>query len=199
VTVKNHAACGHTHAAIDAMRELRAMHELSGRNVAAIRVATYAKALEVAGNRDPRTAFEAQFSLGYCVAVALVTGSVRLDAFSPARLADPAIRDVMARTTMAVDPEADAAYPNQRAAVIEVDTTDDRQLRCRAPTRKGDPDFPLTDDELFDKFHELVVPAFGEGGAKRLLDYLMTIDDLEHVTSLPLVRPAAAAYRITTT
>jgi 2-methylcitrate dehydratase PrpD len=186
MTVKNYSACGHTHAAIDAIRELRTTHRLSPSDIARIRIATYAKALEVAGAPAPRTAFEAQFSLSYCVAVALVTGSARLDAFTPARLEDPVVRDVMTRIAIAVDPAAEAVYPKQRAAVVEVDTVDGRQLICRRPTRKGDPDNPLSDAELFDKFEELVAPALGKAESDTLLDWLLHVDTVSDVATLPI-------------
>jgi 2-methylcitrate dehydratase PrpD len=193
MTVKNYAACGHTHAAIDAIREIRSAHSLSWSEVAKIHIGTYAKAIEVAGNTAPRTVFEAQFSLSYCVAVALVTGSARLDAFTPPRLADPVIRDVMSRIAISVDPLADAAYPKQRAAIVEVETTDHCHLTYTAPTRKGDPDSPLTDIELFDKFHELVAPALGSAGSSELLEYLLNIDRRDEIGSLPL-RSAVEGY-----
>jgi len=44
------------------------------------------------------TVFEAQFSLPYCVGVALATGSARLEAFTSDRLHDPVVRALMART-----------------------------------------------------------------------------------------------------
>lgn len=186
MTVKNYSACGHTFAAIDAIREIRKTNSLSPVDVKKIRIGTYAKALEVAGNTAPRTAFEAQFSLPYCVAVALVTGSARLDAFTPARLGDAKIREVMSRIELYTDPQADAAYPKQRAAIVEVETNDGRRLEFRAPTRKGDPDSPLTDPELFDKFHELVASSLGESKSAALLEYLMSIDRLDEITTLPL-------------
>src|SRR4029077_10880717 len=77
VTVKNHACCGHTFAAVDAALELRA-RGLDPAAGEAITVETYSVATSVAGNPDPGTDFEAKFSTQSCVAVALLTGSVRL-------------------------------------------------------------------------------------------------------------------------
>jgi len=195
MTVKNYSACGHTHAAVDAVRELRKTHNLAPSDVVRMRIATYAKALEVAGAPAPRTAFEAQFSLSYCVAVALVTGSARLDAFTPARLEDPEVREVMTRIEIAVDPAADAVYPKQRAAIVELETVDGRQLTCYRPTRKGDPDNPLSDAELFDKFEELVAPALGRNASATVLDWLLHVDTVSDVTTLPIGSASVAAPR----
>src|SRR3546814_9219979 len=77
MTFKNHAACGHLHAAVDAVRALADAHGLAPDDVARIEAGSYAKSLEICGNPVPATAFEAKFSLPYCVGAMLVIGSVR--------------------------------------------------------------------------------------------------------------------------
>jgi 2-methylcitrate dehydratase PrpD len=185
-TIKNHAACGHAHAAIDAILELRSRHDLRAADIERITVGTYAKALEVAGVSEPRTAFEAKFSLPYCIGVALISGKVRLEAFADEHLNDPELHAVMAKIDMAVDAAAEAAYPEKRVAVVEVETTGGKRHCHRAPTRKGDPDDPLSDAELDEKFRELIEPVIGREVGEKLLAALWRIDELEDVRDLPL-------------
>jgi len=161
ITQKNHGCCGHTFAAIDAVLLLREEHGLQADQVESIHVATYQTAVDVTGNFDPKTAFEAKFSLPYVVAHGLVHGSVRLEAFEPDRLADAGLRALMARTTLVADPELTAGFPRQRAARVEIVLKDGRRLEHFSPYRKGDPDAPLSDAELNDKFDELVGPVLG--------------------------------------
>jgi len=184
MTQKNHAACGHIHAAIDAVMALREQHHLTEERVKRITARTYGKALEVAGNTEARTVFEAKFSLPYCLAAAMVVGSVRVDAFTDERLKDPAIRRLMGRVEMAVEPKLDAAFPRQRAAVVEIETSDGRHLSHYAPTRKGDPDAPLNDAELNDKARELIAPMLGVAAATALLDALWNIERRGSVADL---------------
>ena len=172
MTFKNHACCGHTFAAIDGALALARELRIAPADIARLQVATYAPALEVAGNPDPRTAAEARFSLPFVVATALLHGSVRLAAFEPARLADPAIRALMRNITCVVDPALDARFPGQRAARITIVGRDGRHGEHLQPTRKGDPDAPLSDADLDDKFLELVSPVLGEGRARRRLGLL---------------------------
>ena len=191
MTFKNYMACGHTFAAIDAIRALRTQSKLTPADVDRIEIATYAKALEVAGTLEPQTAFEAQFSLPYCVAVALVSGSARMDAFTDEWLRNTAVRSLMARTRLTVDPRADAQYPKQRAATVTVHTTSGETLSVHAPTRKGDPDNPLSDEELSDKFMELVAPVTGSTEASALLALLWRLETLADLAAFPL--PAVVA------
>ncbi|MCX7962071.1 MAG: MmgE/PrpD family protein [Burkholderiales bacterium] len=177
ITFKNHACCGHAFAAIDGALALRARLGVGARDIARVRVATYRAALEVAGHDDPRTAAEARFSLRYAVAHALAHGSVRLAAFEPARLADPRTRDLMRRIEIAVDPELDRAFPARRAARVAIETADGRRAEHLQPTRVGDPEQPLSDAQLEDKFLELVAPVLGEDEARARLARLWRLEE----------------------
>ncbi len=183
-TQKNHAACGHAHAAIDAVLALRQRHGLAADDIERIEIRTYATAIEVTGNFAPRTAFEAKFSLPYCVAVALATGSARMAAFTAERRADPTIRALMSRIDLAVDPEVDAAFPRRRAARVAVTTRRGARFEHYAPTRKGDPDAPLSDEEIADKFRELAEGAIGHAASAGLLQTLWCIDTLPDMAEM---------------
>ena len=154
------------------------------RGAAAVEGAARA-AVELGGNADPQTVYEAKFSLPYAMAVALVTGAARFDAFRDERLRDPEIRNLMARVTTVVDAEADAAFPGRRSATVRIETVDGRSLEHYAPTRKGDPDNPLSDDELVDKYRELATPVIDEVSAEALLADLWRIDEIADLTRLP--------------
>jgi len=137
----------------------------------------------VAHYENPRTPAEARFSLKYVVATALQHGSVRLAAFEPPRLEDPPTRDLMRRIDVAIDPELDATFPGQRAARVAIVARDGRRDEHLQPTRKGDPDAPLSDVELEQKYLELASPVLGDDRARKLLARLR---HLERETSLDL-------------
>jgi 2-methylcitrate dehydratase PrpD len=175
ITQKNHGCCGHTFAAIDAMLAIREQG-IAAQQIESIEVDTYKTALDVTGNFEPRTAFEAKFSLPYVVAHGLLYGAVRLNAFEPQRLEDIAIRALMGKTKLDADPELTAKFPNVRAARVKVTLRDGRVIEQFAPCRKGDPEAPLTDADLNDKFLELASPVIGEAQARGLLEQLWTVE-----------------------
>jgi 2-methylcitrate dehydratase PrpD len=184
MTFKNHACCGHTFAAIDGALVLQQRHGIRSENIAQVRVSTYGPALAVAGNLNPVTPAEARFSIPFVVATALRYGSVRLAAFSEERLKDADIRALMARIAMDVHPELDAQFPGQRAALVRIDTRDGQTFEYLQPTRKGDPDMALTDDELQGKFDELVQPVLGEVAAARVAQALWRLESLPQLRQL---------------
>jgi len=181
VTFKNHGCCGHTFPSLDAVIELRNKHKLAAKDIAKIRIATYQGGLDVVNNFKPEGDYQAKFSLPYVVAHSLIHGSVRLNAFGPDRLNDPQLRALMAKVELSADPEFSRAFPRQRAARVEIETTDGRKFSHVQETRKGDPELPLTDAELNDKYLELVAPVLGDAGARALLNDLWALETLETV------------------
>ena len=180
MTFKNHGCCGHTFAAIDGALILQQRLQLSRNNILeeiqSIEVASYAEALAVANIAQPRTAAEAKFSMRYVVAHALLYGAVRLDAVSASRLEDPAIRELMKRIDVREDAAISAAFPKQRAASVTFNLPDGKREAHFQPTRIGDPDAPLSDAALSDKFLELSSAQLGEAGASAALELLWHIE-----------------------
>lgn len=176
MTFKNHACCGHTFAAIDGALQLQRALGVNAADIERVSIGTYGPALAVAGHEHPATPAEARFSLKYVVATALTHGSVRLSAFEPGRLADPATLALMQRIDLSLDAELDASFPRQRAARITIRTRDGRRDAYLQPTRKGDPDAPLSDRELEQKYLELASPVLGDAAARALAARLWTLE-----------------------
>jgi len=165
MTFKNHACCGHTFAAIDGALELKKRMNLKPEDIDEIEVATYKAGVEVAGYENPATPAEGRFSLKYVVATALTHGSVRLAAFEPDRLSDPGTRSLLEKIRTSVDPQLEAEFPNKRQARVAIRARGRREEWLQ-PTRIGDPEAPLSDRMLEEKYYELVTPVLGETKAR---------------------------------
>ncbi|MGH8732464.1 MAG: MmgE/PrpD family protein, partial [Burkholderiales bacterium] len=175
MTFKNHACCGHTFAAIDGALEVQRRMQAKPEDIDAVEVATYKAGLEVAHYENPRTPAEGRFSLKYVVATALSHGSVRLAAFEQDRLSDATTRRLMDRISLKVDPELEAAFPAQRAARVAIRARGKREEWLQ-PTRIGDPEAPLSDRALEEKYFELVAPVLGEARAREVLARLWKLE-----------------------
>ena len=175
MTFKNHACCGHTFAAIDGALALKNRMQVKPSEIENIEVATYRAGLEVAHYENPTTPAEARFSLKYVVATGLTHGSVRLAAFEKERIEDAATRALMKRIRVSLDPQLDAAFPRQRAARVAIEAGGRREEHLQ-PTRIGDPDAPLSDSQLEDKYLELAAPVIGADRAKEELARLWALE-----------------------
>jgi 2-methylcitrate dehydratase PrpD len=180
ITQKTHCCCGHTFAAIDAVQLLREQLSQTERDqVVRIEVDTYKTALDVTGNYEPVSAYQAKFSMPYVLVQALRYGSVRLEAFSDARLAEPASREMMQKVVMTACPELTRQFPLARAARVRLVLQDGRVLEHFSPFRKGDPEAPLTDLELEQKFAELVTPVIGSDATRWLGSQIWKLEELQ--------------------
>ena len=169
MTFKNHGCCGHSFAPIDAALVLKKEHGFTPADIKQITVSTYKASVDITGRWEVQTPFDGRFSTPYTVASAMVHGSVRLDSVTPERLADPAVHALMQRVRMEIDPACEAEFPGRRSAIVSIALKDGRQVQHYQPTRKGDPDMPLSDLELTEKYYELAAPVIGKPPADRLL------------------------------
>ena len=83
------------------------------------------------------------------------------------------------------DAELSRTFPRQRAARVEIELADGRKLAHFQPTRKGDPEMPLTDAELNEKFLELTTPVVGDVSARDLLNRLWKLESEKSVDLAP--------------
>ena len=165
----------HSQSAIAAAFELRPRIGDPAR-IRSIEIATFRTAVEIIGQDPekwrPKTRETADHSLPYCTAVALVDGEVSAAQFTPDRLADPALLDLVARTTVVEDPALTAGYPAGIPNRVSVTLDDGTVLVEEVAFPPGHDKNPLTDDQLAVKFHGLADPALGADRAARLCDRL---------------------------
>ncbi|MBT3153835.1 MmgE/PrpD family protein [Streptomyces sp. CHD11] len=175
--IKAYPSCFATQRAIDAGISLR--EELGA---ATGRIARVEVTLEHGGTRPlrdtrPGNGLEAKFSLEYTLAVALLTGDVRLGDFTDEALEHPGVAGLMARIGLAERPPADE--PGH--TVVRLHTDDGRILVRDVRHSRGDSHRPLTRDELAAKFHQCA----GHGPAARSwFDALLAVPDSEEPRDL---------------
>lgn len=182
---KPYSACRYTHAAVDAVLALRA-GGLDPAQVQRVEVETYdiaAKLLDPA----PATPLAARFSTPYVVAVTLLRGEAGPESFHPQVLGDDAVLDLAKRVTVCEDPAFTAMTPSQRPARVRLHLRDGSQRETTVTGSKGDPDQPMSDEELQIKFQNLVQPVVGTSAttaAWDVLGRLATLPNLDEMVQL---------------
>lgn len=168
---KMHSCCGHTHTAIDAALALRP--EVAGK-AAHILIETYGPGFEIVKESSPRSAYQAKFSIAYCVAAALGEGRVGLEQFPADGFTDEGARDaavarLLRRTEVRVADDLTAKYPAAWPARLTIELEDGSRRCAGADFPRGNPENPVSNGELEDKFRELVGPRLGADTAERAL------------------------------
>jgi len=182
---KLHSCCGHTHTAIDAALDYRDQAGWRGdeatSQLARIEVATYASGYEIVKEANPRTPYQAKFSLAYCVAAALLEGRVGLEQFTPDRFSDggvvdPATRALLDRIEIAVAPDLSARYPAEWGTRITFTRRDGEIRALAAAFPRGNPENPVTTEMLEDKLRALVAPRLGVAAAEQAIRAVTEVD-----------------------
>ncbi|MBI1990076.1 MAG: MmgE/PrpD family protein, partial [Betaproteobacteria bacterium] len=145
-----------------------------------IRVDSVTYAAEI---HSPANGNEAQFSVAFAVAAALVNGDASVFQYTDAKVADPRIRAMMARIHVEVDKKLDEGYPDKRAAAAEIVLADGRRSSGYIPNAKGEPECPLSAAEIEAKFLTLTKDILPGGGA-RVRDLVMGLETLTDLSVL---------------
>jgi 2-methylcitrate dehydratase PrpD len=181
VSIKPHASCRHTHSAIDAALALRQQPGFALDQIARVQVETYQAALDLTDNSQPTTPYAAKFSLYYCVACALWRGSAGLSDFTPQAIVDKNVRHLMAKVSLVHSPELEARYPREWPVRVTATLADGRELTQPVDSPKGDPESPLTWDELEDKFQKMVAGTDYRGRTAALMEWVRQLDEVKQV------------------
>ena len=121
-SIKPYCCCGSTHAYIDAALALRKKLGAPWDTSRKVRVGT-CKVVDVQCGFDyvPGSVLNAQMSLRYAVAVALLEGAALPAQFTDDKLCDPLIIAVAAAIELVPDPELDKLYPKDFAGWVAVE------------------------------------------------------------------------------
>ncbi|MBI4191006.1 MAG: MmgE/PrpD family protein [Betaproteobacteria bacterium] len=125
-SIKPYACCGSTHSYVDAALALRKKLGAPWDTRRRVRVGT-CKVVDVQCGFDytPSSALNAQMSLRYTVAAALIDGQVLPAQFTDAKLSDPVITALARKIELVPDPELDKLYPKDFAGWVAVEHNGD--------------------------------------------------------------------------
>ncbi|WP_407444725.1 MmgE/PrpD family protein [Fibrobacter sp.] len=152
--MKSYASCRHTHPAIECALQIRKKDGFRLDAVDSIVVHTYKLAVSGHDHTEILGVSSAKMSMPYSVAVALVTGDAGLNEFSEKYVGDKEILVLAKKVSVVADDEFTALCPSKRAASMEV-VCGEKIYSARVDYPKGEPENPLTDEELNQKFRAL--------------------------------------------
>ncbi len=179
VTSKPFPAIGTSQSAISAVLGLRREFELDVASIQRIEVRlpdVPAARLQMADPDflSPTTRETADHSMPFLVAAALEDGYLGLEQFEDNRWMNESTKELMRKVVQTTDPALNAHALKGYPTVVVIETVDGARYEREVLDAPGSPDFPLTDDEITDKFLSYVDPYrmidHKQGLAKRLLN-----------------------------
>jgi 2-methylcitrate dehydratase PrpD len=184
---KPYPACHLVHAYLDCALELRREHAIVSDDVEAVECLVPAGEVPIVceprpAKLRPRTSYDAQFSLPYTVASALIDGRVGLDTFSPEGLDEPRRLSLAERVTHTID--QNSLFPKGFPGWVRVRLRDGRVLEAKAPDGRGSLARPLPPQAIVEKFRDNAARALPAARVSEIERCALDLDALDDVRAL---------------
>ncbi len=158
---KPHPVCRWAQPAVEAAVQLCRHHGVDEADIAHIEVATFHEAARLA-TRQPSNTEQAQYSLPFPVAAAVVRGRLGAEEISAEAMSDPAITRLASSVEITEDPAHNEAFPSSRYARVTLVLHDGTRHRSDDTEARGDHHIPLSDSEILAKYREFATPVLGD-------------------------------------
>jgi 2-methylcitrate dehydratase PrpD len=163
ICLKRYAAHINAHTPVQTLRELMAEHKFTASEVTHLLVEGSERLLTHHNIPEPADILKAQYSVPFCVAIALFRDPDDPRSFDESAVQDPAIRAV----ARALELKQRAGEGSVRSSTVTVTLKDGRKVSKRGDVYKGMPADPLSRDELKRKFMLLTGGANDAASAAR--------------------------------
>jgi 2-methylcitrate dehydratase PrpD len=166
---KAYPVCRWAQPAVEAALALQRAHGFAATDVASVTIESFREAITLGSAcAVARTTEQAQYSLPFPVAAALVWGDIGAREVSEPTLADPRVVRLQGAMTLVEDRAFSERFPAERWARVHVALADGRVLVSAPERARGNPENPLDAAELRRKYLALSEPALGARRAARI-------------------------------
>jgi 2-methylcitrate dehydratase PrpD len=193
LSYKPYPCCRDTHAAVDAVLELRAEARRPADDIESIRVGLTAPGYQMVCVPEhvrlaPRTVVEAQFSIPYAIATSWIDGKLDMGHFADEALRRRDVLDLASRVKPFVDEELDRGWRRfVTPATVVIRFRDGQTLERRVNYSKGHPQNPMTPRDFAAKTADCATfaarPLDGDT-ATRLTSTVTGLESLDNVATL---------------
>lgn len=172
IYMKPYAACRHCHAPIEAAIILGNDKIVNLTDIEEISVATYSLAVFGHEHQEIEGINSAKMSIPYGVAAALLFHRAGLDMFTEKMIKNEAILCLAKKIRVYEDDELTKLAPEKRAAIVSIRYKNEYEQKMRVDYPKGEPENPMSDSELMEKFYSLAASAGMEEAVQRICRFL---------------------------
>ena len=164
------------------MLGLVAEHDIAPEQIARIRVGVLEAGWNIIAapeedKRRPVSVVDAQFSMPYGAAVAVLHRSAGTRQYEPAVIASPEVAALMDRVECYRSDDLDAVFPERWPAEVVIELRDGGSVSRRVDYPKGDPENPLSLLELQAKFRDLTAGVVTASGQAQVIEAAATLGE----------------------
>jgi 2-methylcitrate dehydratase PrpD len=176
-----------SHPAMTLFLDLAQKHDIDPDKVTRIRLRTSQNIYDLLQHHRPKTELEAKFSLEFCIAAMIQHRKLRLQDFTDAFVATPALQRLIEK--IEYTPFTDAEMQAKGYTIVttfgEIDLADGSTLADRRDYGKGSKSNPMTDTEVAAKFMDCAEFCHWPADkAKRVVEMVHSLEDLRDIREL---------------
>ncbi|MDA1348056.1 MAG: MmgE/PrpD family protein [Chloroflexi bacterium] len=194
IEIKKYNAEGHSQQSVEGILELQAEHGFSGADVEKIEIDTFDVAFNIIGGGEEgdKTIVEnkeqADHSLPYMVAVAILDGNVMPEQYAPERILRDDVQGLLRRVVARPNDSFSARFPDEMPTTLKVTLRDGRVLVAEKTDYEGFHANPMRWETVVDKFEGLSA-AYADAALRR--EIIESVERLESLSVADFVAPLA--------
>ncbi|MGQ0797303.1 MAG: MmgE/PrpD family protein [Methanobacteriota archaeon] len=183
--LKKYNAEVHAQSSIEGLLELSDDSGISAKDVERIEVEIFDVAYHIIGGGEEgskvvvRTKEEADHSLPYMLAVALLDGTVMPDQYLPSRIGRDDVQDLLRRIRIRPRQDYSDRFPDEMPTLLRIRLKDGRTLEKEKRDYEGFTTRPMGWDAVARKFHMLAGASVGESLQKEILGSVRSLEKIE--------------------
>jgi len=169
-----------THQPVTAALEVMQENHLNPHEVKEVLVETTTRGADILSDPSkykPTTRETADHSLPYCIAVAVAKGNVLPSDFEEEALRDSFVWSLLDKIKVVANPQIDSLFPKVKRAIVSIKTSRGVYKKLE-DFAKGQPERPLSDEELISKFK---ANAKEKISSQRMEDIIEATKEIENV------------------
>ena len=180
--IKLYPVCRWAQPAAEAIISLTRHHDVTADQITKIKVESFHEAKRL--NVIPTNTEQAQYSLPFSVAVALIHGTINVSHITANGLTDKDALNLSKLVEISETDEFNSAFPAQRFARVHLVLKDGKILSSDKTEAQGDPENKISDTLIWDKFRFLTTPVLGDKWANSFLEKAQNLPKESNVSLL---------------
>jgi 2-methylcitrate dehydratase len=185
LSLKSYNSAAPTESAIFCILELHKKHRFDPADVASIEADVVQDTYDFTGGgrfgpkTNVHTKEDADHSLPYLLAVALLDGDVQPAQLKPERIAKPDVQSLLLKVTVRPDKSFTARYPAQFPSRVTVRLKRGQSFSHEVSGYPGFPTRPFTWEEISAKFDKLVTGSVGAQSSREIKNAVRSLETIE--------------------
>jgi 2-methylcitrate dehydratase PrpD len=185
IDIKPYPCCSRALTGIDAILSLIEEHDIKPEEVDRIDCGvSYTTPLSLI-HPNPKTGLEGQFSMGFCVCVALVDRKVGLGQFTDEKVNDPRVQELMKKFHLYIRPDLRGVESSaSNACTLTVQMRSGEEYTKSVDSNRGSVENPLSKAEQMNKFKDCTKDILPESQIGRCVDLIERMEGLKKIREL---------------